>query len=45
VVPDEPIREQLREELCRRSIGLSNLTGLSVSEVAAAIADATPCAP
>jgi lipoate-protein ligase A len=45
VVPDEPTREQLREELCRRSIGLSNLTGLSVSEVAAVIADATPSAP
>jgi hypothetical protein len=44
-VPDEPVRELLRAELTRRTIGLQALTDRSASEVVAAIAGATPYAP
>jgi len=42
---DERERALLRAELSRRTIGLEALTARSASEVAAAIADATPSAP
>ena len=41
----EQDRASLRNELERRTIGLESLTDRSASEVAAAIADATPFAP
>jgi hypothetical protein len=46
VVPDETAREQLRAELGRRTVGLQQiLTDRAASEVAAALAGATPFAP
>jgi lipoate-protein ligase A len=44
-VDDERDRASLRDNLERRTIGLEALTARSASEVAAAIADATPFAP
>jgi lipoate-protein ligase A len=44
-VGDEPARASLRQELQTRTAGLEKLTARSISEVAAAIADATPCVP
>jgi lipoate-protein ligase A len=44
-VDDEQARAALRAGLERRTIGLESLTDRSASEVAAAIADATPFAP
>jgi hypothetical protein len=44
-VDDEQARATLRASLERRTIGLESLTDRSASEVAAAIADATPFAP
>jgi lipoate---protein ligase len=43
-VPTEPDRDLVRAALLRRTVGLASLTSRSVSEVAAAIADAMPCA-
>jgi lipoate-protein ligase A len=44
-VHDERDRATLKAQLERRTIGLESLTARSASEVAAAIADATPFAP
>jgi lipoate-protein ligase A len=44
-VRDERDRTTLKAQLERRTIGLESLTARSASEVAAAIADATPFAP
>jgi len=43
-VPDEAARAQLSIELRARTVGLESLTPRSASEVAAAVAGATPCA-
>ena len=42
--PDEAARAQLSIELRARTVGLESLTPRSASEVAAAVAGATPCA-
>lgn len=48
-LPDDPTRETLRQQLKARTVGLAELNpippGQPVVEVAAAIADAMPCAP
>jgi lipoate-protein ligase A len=41
-VPDEQVREELKDALGRRTVGLERLTTRSAAEVAAAIADAMP---
>src|SRR5438309_3978845 len=43
-IPDEAARTQLSLELQARTVGLESLTPRSASEVAAAVAGATPCA-
>ena len=44
LVPDESVRDRLRAELVKRTIGLESLTSRSASEVVAAVADAMPSA-
>jgi lipoate-protein ligase A len=44
-VVDDHTRARLKDALARRTVGLESLTTRSVSEVAAAVADAMPCAP
>ena len=44
-VPTEQTRQQLRQELTKRTLGIGELTSRSASAAAAAIVGATPCEP
>jgi lipoate-protein ligase A len=44
-LPGASVRGLLKSALRERTVGLESLTDRSAAEVAAAIADATPCAP